>query len=163
MPSPRPALPAIWQGDFADELPVLTETVWRQYVADTSAARAKPARLNEDLLWAAPDARPSAGQMLEKNDWTSHFKANGSRALLLYFECNILGYDTLREVTEINPKRRGGVPVLKGTRFTAAQALAELADSSGVNEVAQNFDIDSGTIRKLLEGLSLILMRPFQK
>lgn len=81
--------------------------------------------------WGAPEVQPSAGQILDQNDWSSQLKPSMSRALEWYFQCNLIGYETLRKVAEINPRRRGGVPVLKGTRFTCSQALAELADSSG--------------------------------
>ena len=47
-------------------------------------------------------------------------------------DCIANGYDTLSVAVTIDPEVRGGVPVLKGTRFTAAQALAELAETSGV-------------------------------
>ncbi len=114
-------------------------------------------------LWAVPEERLSAGQILDQNEWASLIKPLSTRALEWYFECNFLGYETLREVAEINPRRRGGVPVLKGTRFTISQALAELADSSGVNEVAQNFDIDANALKEMLEGLSLVLMQPLRK
>jgi hypothetical protein len=49
---------------------------------------------------------------------------------------------------------------LKGTGFTVAQALAELADGSGVVELAQRFDLDPETIKEMLNGLSLMLQRP---
>jgi uncharacterized protein (DUF433 family) len=114
-------------------------------------------------LWAAPEERLSAGQILDQNEWASLIKPLSTRALEWYFECNFIGYETLREVAEINPRRRGGVPVLKGTRFTISQALAELADSSGVNEVAQHFDIDANALKEMLEGLSLVLMQPLRK
>ncbi len=115
-------------------------------------------------LWAAPEVRPSAGQILDQNDWASQLKPPlSNRALEWYFQCNLIGYETLRRVADINPRRRGGVPVLKGTRFTVSQALAELADSSGVSEVAQNFDVDANTIKEMLDGLSLVLMQPLHK
>jgi uncharacterized protein (DUF433 family) len=114
-------------------------------------------------LWAEPEVRPSAGQILDQNDWASQLKPISNRALEWYFQCNLIGYETLRRVADINPRRRGGVPVLKGTRFTVSQALAELADSSGVSEVAQNFDVDANTIKEMLEGLSLVLMQPLRK
>jgi uncharacterized protein (DUF433 family) len=80
-----------------------------------------------------------------------------------YFQSNLLGYQKLQAISEINPGRRGGVPVLKGTSFTLSQVLAELSDSSGVEEVAQNFELDPAVIRQMLEGLSLVLMRPLNK
>jgi len=60
----------------------------------------------------------------------------------------------------VDPDRRGGVPVLTGTGFTVSQTLVELADSSGVVEVADEFDLDADVIRKMLNGLSLLLGKP---
>jgi uncharacterized protein (DUF433 family) len=74
-----------------------------------------------------------------------------------------MGYRVLHDVVQIDPRRAGGVPVLMGTRFTVAQTLAELAQTGGVQEVADNYDLDPRTIREMLTGLSLILMRPFAK
>lgn len=72
-------------------------------------------------------------------------------------ECLIFGRGQLEQSIDIDPKRRSGVPVLKGTRFTVAQTLAELAESSGVNEVANNFDLNAETIKQLLYGFSSII------
>ena len=114
-------------------------------------------------LWAAPEARLNAGELMLMNDWAISLRPLSSRSMEWYFECNFLGSEALREVAEVNTKRRGGVPVLKGTRFTLSQALAELADSSGAEEVARNFDIDVNIIKEMLEGLSLVLLRPMVK
>jgi len=64
---------------------------------------------------------------------------------------------------EIDPQRRGGVPVLKGTRVTVAEALGEVAESCDVREVADNFDLDLENLRCLLNGLSLLFNRPYPK
>jgi len=68
------------------------------------------------------------------------------------------GNKILISAVEVDPRRRGGVPVLRGTRFTVAQTLAELSETSGVAEVADKFDLDPQTIKDMLNGLSLILM-----
>ena len=130
-------------------------------------------------LWASPETRPSAADLMEENDWArqppplketddwarqiSFLRPTHQRALAWYLECNLLGNKLLHDVVQINPRRAGGVPVLAGTRFTVAQTLAELAESTGVSEVADNYDLNPETIREMLNGLSLILMRPFPK
>jgi uncharacterized protein (DUF433 family) len=115
-------------------------------------------------LWAAPEGRPNTAEMSEKSDWARSapsFKPSPQRAIEWYFESTLMGYEILRNVVEINPLRRGGVPVLHGTRFTVSQTLAELARSSGVAEVAENYDLDPAAIKSMLDGLSLILMKSF--
>lgn len=95
-------------------------------------------------LWAAPEERPNTGELSERLDWarvTPSLKPSPQRAVEWYFECTLMGYATLKSVVEINPLRRGGVPVLRGTQFTVAQTLAELARSSGVAEVAENYEL----------------------
>jgi uncharacterized protein (DUF433 family) len=70
---------------------------------------------------------------------------------------------SLKECVEIDPQRRGGVPVLKGTRVTVAEALGEIAESQNVQEVADNFDLDLENLKCLLNSLSLLLNRPYPK
>jgi len=121
---------------------------------------------NDADLWAAPQTRPSAGDEMELNDWARQvatLRPTSQRALEWYIECNFLGHEKLREVVQINPRRWGGVPVLKGSRFTVSQALAELAQSSAVTELAENYDLNAENIREMLNGLSLILMQPMTK
>jgi uncharacterized protein (DUF433 family) len=78
-------------------------------------------------------------------------------------ECIANGYQALTMSLDIDPDIRGGVPVLKGTGFTASQALAELADTSGVLELSMEFEIDPNVVKEMLNGLSLILQRPCHK
>jgi uncharacterized protein (DUF433 family) len=66
----------------------------------------------------------------------------------------------LRDCAEVNPRKRGGVPVLKGTRFTLAQILAEIAEGRSVTELAEDFDLDLEIIKQFLEGLSIYFDRP---
>jgi uncharacterized protein (DUF433 family) len=50
--------------------------------------------------------------------------------------------------------RRGGEPVLDGTRFPAAQVLAELAAGRSVDELAKDYDLYDGPMRELLRSLA---------
>lgn len=77
--------------------------------------------------------------------------------------CAWHGGERLHDCVSIDPEVRGGLPVLKGTRFTAAEALAELAECGHIEDVAKNFDLEGDSIRDLLNGLSLILNRPYPK
>jgi|SRR5271166_2970459 len=95
--------------------------------------------------------------------WRMLIKSASVRSFRLeqwFSECVQWGDKALQNSVEIDPKRRGGIPVLKGTRFTVGQALAELADSTGVPEVANRFDLNEETIRELLYGLALLAERP---
>ncbi len=53
--------------------------------------------------------------------------------------------------------------MIKGTRVTLAQVLAELAEGAPVSEIAAELDVDTTMLQKALEGLSLHLDRPFTK
>ncbi|HYV34165.1 MAG TPA: DUF433 domain-containing protein [Gemmataceae bacterium] len=66
----------------------------------------------------------------------------------------------LKDCVEVNPLKRGGAPVLVGTRFTVAQLLAELAAGRSVAEIAEDFDLALNTIERLLDGLALSLDGP---
>src|SRR3954470_14263211 len=93
-------------------------------------------------LWAEPEVRPSAGDLMDENDWAtnvsksldllpvdtswsdtffslavshSHDAISSERSSLeWYLECSLLGNEMLRNVVQIDPDRHGGVPVLKG-------------------------------------------------
>ena len=66
----------------------------------------------------------------------------------------------LSDSVDIDPQRRGGIPVLKNTRFKVSQLLAQLAADGSVDDLVKNFDLDDTTVRKLLSGLSIILDQP---
>ena len=87
-----------------------------------------------------------------KMRWMSHDAWLGQRARLAAV--------MLRGCAEYNPQKCGGVPVLRGTRFTLAQFLAELADGRNVFEISEDFDIDAETAVEFLRGLSIYLDRP---
>ena len=97
------------------------------------------------------------------SEWETVIKSANVRSIRLeewFAECIAWGHKALENAVEVDPKRRGGIPVLKGTRFTVGQTLAELAESAGVPEVAERFDLDEETIRELLAGLALLVERP---
>jgi len=66
----------------------------------------------------------------------------------------------LRDCVEISPRKCHGVPVFKGTRFTVARFLAELADGRSLTGLANDFDLDATTLEQFLRGLSICLDRP---
>jgi uncharacterized protein (DUF433 family) len=67
----------------------------------------------------------------------------------------------LRNCAEVSPSKRGGVPVLKGTRFTLAQVLAEIAEGKSVPELAEDFELDLELIKEFLHGLAILLDRSY--
>lgn len=42
---------------------------------------------------------------------------------------------------EIDPDRAGGKPVIKGTRYTVAQLLAEIAEGDSIDDIALDMDL----------------------
>ena len=64
-----------------------------------------------------------------------------------------------RDCIEASPTKLGGIPVLRGTRFSVAQLFAEMADGDSVSEIADNFELDVNQIAKLLHALSMYLDR----
>lgn len=68
----------------------------------------------------------------------------------------------LTDCVEANPRKRSGIPVIKGSRVTLAQVLAELADDHRVSELSDDFEIDVELLRKFLEGLAIYLDQPVQ-
>ncbi|MCY2994661.1 MAG: DUF433 domain-containing protein [Planctomycetota bacterium] len=66
----------------------------------------------------------------------------------------------LDDCLEWNANKLGGAPVLRGTRISVAQILAELAEGQSAEEVAQDFDLDVLLVKKLVQGLAICLDRP---
>jgi uncharacterized protein (DUF433 family) len=112
-----------------------------------------------------PDVRAAARiPMLRGSDWARdpqvyRLSYGAVDAQWWYIECEVNGLRYLQGAVDVDPDRRGGVPLLKGTGFTVAQALAELADGSGVPELAERFNLDPEVIREILNGLSLMFQR----
>jgi uncharacterized protein (DUF433 family) len=69
---------------------------------------------------------------------------------------------TLKDRVEIDAARQQGVPVLRGTRLKVSQLLAELAESPGIDEVADDLELDSDAVRDVLHCLSISLDRPLE-
>ena len=53
---------------------------------------------------------------------------------------------------EIDRNRMGGMPVLKGTRFPAAQLLAELTEA--IEDICEDFDLDLELVTNFLDELA---------
>ena len=134
------------------------------YLHTESLATAVLAGHGTATLDFASDEAEVCEQAAEGNGpWLPLLKSVSVRNLELqqwYSECALWGHEALQNSVEIDPARRGGIPVLKGTRFTVGQTLAELADSTGVPEVASQFDLDEDLIRELLYGLALLADKP---
>ena len=65
----------------------------------------------------------------------------------------------LDEGVESNREKLGGVPVLKGTRISVAQILAEIGEGQSIQAVADDFDLDAEMVKKLGTGLAICLDR----
>lgn len=61
----------------------------------------------------------------------------------------------LNESTTVDNEIRGGVPVLKGTRISIGQLLAELAETPAIPELADSWDVCPDTLKKVIEGLAI--------
>ena len=55
---------------------------------------------------------------------------------------------------EVNKNKRGGRPVVKGTRFPVSQLLAELADDLKLSDIAESYDLDLEALKDILRYLS---------
>ena len=53
----------------------------------------------------------------------------------------------LDDCVELNPEKLGGIPVLKGTRISVAQIMAEIGEGSSAAEVSADFDLDVALVR----------------
>jgi uncharacterized protein (DUF433 family) len=67
----------------------------------------------------------------------------------------------LDHCVEIDSCKRGGIPVLRGTRFTVAQILAEIADGRDVGGLCTSFALDQNLVVELLQGFAIHLDHPF--
>lgn len=67
----------------------------------------------------------------------------------------------LIEEMEVNENIRGGVPVLRGTRFPVARILADVADGCKLSEIAKDYDQDLGKMRKFMKELAMFYSSSF--
>ena len=119
-------------------------TVWAKHLHLAE----RPGGARPETQWISPSPRTETKSI---------------RILQWYIECSILGERLLEKSVDVDPQRRGGRAVLKRTGFTVSQTLVELADSTGVKEVAGNFNLDEKTIVDMLNGLAMVLSKPFAK
>ena len=66
----------------------------------------------------------------------------------------------LSSSVEVDSDIRSGIPVFRGTRVPVSQVLAEIADGSTVDEIADDLDIDADAIRGFIECISVVVDRP---
>ena len=66
----------------------------------------------------------------------------------------------LGRYVEVNPNKCGGVPVFRGTRFTLARFLAELAEERSAADIARDFDLDENALNAFVKELSRCFDRP---
>ncbi len=69
----------------------------------------------------------------------------------------------LRECIEVNARKLGGVPLLKGTRFSVAQVLSQIGDGDTIDDLAENFDLDRDQLATVLHAMAACLNRPFHR
>lgn len=103
--------------------------------------------------------------MLRGADWARRIdwrvpKYSASPITQWFIECQLHGVEMLRATVNIDKDIRGGIPVLQGTRFPVSQLIAELADTSAPDEIADNFDLNADQIRAFLDGFALLLDKP---
>ena len=68
--------------------------------------------------------------------------------------------DYVKQVLVSDQNRMGGVPCIKGTRFTFSQLLAELADGSSLTEICDDFDLDYKACTDALNAVATAFNRP---
>jgi uncharacterized protein (DUF433 family) len=66
----------------------------------------------------------------------------------------------LSSLVTLDPGIRGGVPVLRGTRFPLARLLAEIADGRSLNEIAEDHELPLDAVTELLSALASSLEGP---
>jgi uncharacterized protein (DUF433 family) len=60
----------------------------------------------------------------------------------------------------INPDKLGGVPLLRGTRFSIPELLSEIAEGDSTDDIADNFELDKQHIQEFLHALAVFLDKP---
>jgi uncharacterized protein (DUF433 family) len=56
---------------------------------------------------------------------------------------------------EVNKNKRGGRPVVKGTRFPVSQVLEELRDDLKLSDIAKDYGLDLEALKSILRYLSI--------
>ncbi len=113
---------------------------------------------------AAEENRETPGTFFRENDLLNR---EGPSDVILVSDVGAIRkrmeYATrmLTDAIEINAKKRGGVPVVRGTRMPVSRLLAELADDISVSEFADEYKLNRKKLKKILEGLSVYIDRSF--
>ena len=68
--------------------------------------------------------------------------------------------ERLSEYIDIDPARRAGIPVIKGTRFRVSQLFAQLADGDSISDLEENLELDRALLQNLLHALSVVIDQP---
>lgn len=76
---------------------------------------------------------------------------------------DIVEFLLLAECIDVDPARRAGIPVLKGTRFKASQVLAQIAAGDSIEDLIEDLELPEEIVRNFLQSLSMALDRPFLK
>jgi uncharacterized protein (DUF433 family) len=72
---------------------------------------------------------------------------------------NVLGmiqWTDLGKYVKVNERRLAGAPTVAESRFSVSQLLAELADGSTVNEIANEFEMPLEELKDVLHALALV-------
>lgn len=99
---------------------------------------------DDDKLWL--EERPDIGIVVE--DRTHHMLHRLFRAMQI-----------LQQTVEIDPRRRGGTPVLRGTRFKASQLIAQIAEGDSIDDLEEDLGLDREVMQQFLKALSICLDR----
>jgi uncharacterized protein (DUF433 family) len=68
--------------------------------------------------------------------------------------------EQLRGCIDVDPQRRGGVPVLKGTRFPVSQVLAQIAEGDSLADLVADLELEEARLRELFHGLANLFDQP---
>ena len=104
---------------------------------------------------------------LERTDWvkSGHFlRTNPSwkfeDIVLVRLESALVMLSTC---IDVDPEVRGGIPVLKDTRFPVARLLAEIGSGMTIQNVADEYDLDLNTIKVIFDGMAAYFDRPISR
>ena len=103
------------------------------------------------------DPQSHAGAPIDDVIMWSTGEAQTLRKRLEYAAC------ALHESIEITHEKRGGLPVVRGTRMPVARLFAEVAEDVRIRDFAANYGIDVEQLRTILRGFSVYLSRPLMK
>jgi len=137
-------------------------------MSDTRCA-ATWSRMVKEKDWLSPDAK---GIVRHGKEWLTISVAGGFEPVHsrephpseAVFSLRLLTASRmLRSTIEIDPAKRSGTLLVRGTRFPVSQFVAELAEGSTVSDVATDYDLSPDVLRSFLQGLAIYLDRPVER